>query len=99
MIRRPPKSTLFPYTTLFRSLSDGGAVPGGVVPRRAQQLRHHPPAAGPLIDYEADDGPDRPIVDALERARVLQQGVPLAWGERHPADGLAAAVRQQPRLP
>src|SRR2546422_5779885 len=27
MIRRPPRSTLFPYTTLFRSLSDiGGRV-------------------------------------------------------------------------
>src|SRR3712207_8036424 len=24
MIRRPPRSTLFPYTTLFRSLSAGG---------------------------------------------------------------------------
>src|SRR2546430_12920697 len=24
MIRRPPRSTLFPYTTLFRSLSIGG---------------------------------------------------------------------------
>src|SRR3712207_6949874 len=24
MIRRPPRSTLFPYTTLFRSLEDGG---------------------------------------------------------------------------
>src|SRR2546425_7312653 len=31
MIRRPPRSTLFPYTTLFRS-RDGGAVP------RAEQL-------------------------------------------------------------
>src|SRR3989449_4515963 len=37
MIRRPPRSTLFPYTTLFRSLDhllhrDGGdhlAIPGG----------------------------------------------------------------------
>src|SRR3712207_8952342 len=29
MIRRPPRSTLFPYTTLFRSLkhSPGGKVP------------------------------------------------------------------------
>src|SRR5256885_7898277 len=28
MIRRPPRSTLFPYTTLFRShLTDGSAVP------------------------------------------------------------------------
>src|SRR2546430_10380722 len=25
MIRRPPRSTLFPYTTLFRSLEFGGA--------------------------------------------------------------------------
>src|SRR5204862_6367417 len=26
MIRRPPRSTLFPYTTLFRSLSSKGGV-------------------------------------------------------------------------
>src|SRR5205809_1378842 len=29
MIRRPPRSTLFPYTTLFRS---AGAPPDGVLP-------------------------------------------------------------------
>src|SRR3712207_9027573 len=31
MIRRPPRSTLFPYTTLFRSLSTlgGGRLRGG----------------------------------------------------------------------
>src|SRR5688572_31984507 len=31
MIRRPPRSTLFPYTTLFRSRPHGrgGAAPGG----------------------------------------------------------------------
>src|SRR3989442_16011559 len=29
MIRRPPRSTLFPYTTLFRSVNyQDGAVPG-----------------------------------------------------------------------
>src|SRR6266699_5411313 len=28
MIRRPPRSTLFPYTTLFRSLGTGIAVIG-----------------------------------------------------------------------
>src|SRR3712207_9027091 len=27
MIRRPPRSTLFPYTTLFRSLDDGAVIP------------------------------------------------------------------------
>src|SRR3712207_7690154 len=26
MIRRPPRSTLFPYTTLFRSLTEASAV-------------------------------------------------------------------------
>src|SRR3712207_9043919 len=26
MIRRPPRSTLFPYTTLFRSQADAGAA-------------------------------------------------------------------------
>src|SRR3712207_8896871 len=26
MIRRPPRSTLFPYTTLFRSAAEDGAV-------------------------------------------------------------------------
>src|SRR3712207_7077378 len=29
MIRRPPRSTLFPYTTLFRSVHDVVGVPGG----------------------------------------------------------------------
>src|SRR5256886_8482949 len=28
MIRRPPRSTLFPYTTLFRSGSTAGIAPG-----------------------------------------------------------------------
>src|SRR5205814_8047812 len=29
MIRRPPRSTLFPYTTLFRSICASGALAGG----------------------------------------------------------------------
>src|SRR2546426_12250534 len=32
MIRRPPRSTLFPYTTLFRSLSDSGRISGSATP-------------------------------------------------------------------
>src|ERR1039458_4916734 len=34
MIRRPPRSTLFPYTTLFRSPSLHQAIPGIQVFRR-----------------------------------------------------------------
>src|SRR2546427_2821970 len=32
MIRRPPRSTLFPYTTLFRSSTDGGVCPDDGAP-------------------------------------------------------------------
>src|SRR2546430_3530939 len=33
MIRRPPRSTLFPYTTLFRSLATLPAATSGAAPR------------------------------------------------------------------
>src|SRR2546421_6936545 len=39
MIRRPPRSTLFPYTTLFRSPSRGAGCrvdSGAVAPRRGR---------------------------------------------------------------
>src|SRR3712207_699481 len=32
MIRRPPRSTLFPYTTLFRSVDTGELTAGGIDP-------------------------------------------------------------------
>src|SRR5690348_18111292 len=32
MIRRPPRSTLFPYTTLFRSIDPAGASGAGASP-------------------------------------------------------------------
>src|SRR2546425_13200313 len=59
MIRRPPRSTLFPYTTLFRSLngilSDGIGIarfPG----LKVQQGREHPDADA---DDECDEGDDQ----------------------------------------
>src|SRR3712207_8954287 len=53
MIRRPPRSTLFPYTTLFRSdgrrqhgLGYGGGPGAGAAPRAVRALlvrgAHHP---------------------------------------------------------
>src|SRR5256886_8384776 len=39
MIRRPPRSTLFPYTTLFRSPRGERGSAGSV--RRRTQLRRH----------------------------------------------------------
>src|SRR6266702_6498778 len=46
MIRRPPRSTLFPYTTLFRSRSPDGRHPllrpwiGRCAPARARSEEH-----------------------------------------------------------
>src|SRR5256885_11255049 len=40
MIRRPPRSTLFPYTTLFRSIEPGMPAPAGTgLSRRSMLLR------------------------------------------------------------
>src|SRR3712207_6892989 len=42
MIRRPPRSTLFPYTTLFRSrLRRAAAVGGGGRPRLVDRRHRH----------------------------------------------------------
>src|SRR5689334_23676392 len=39
VIRRPPRSTLFPYTTLFRSFSLGGMVAQAFVQQRPDLVR------------------------------------------------------------
>src|SRR5947207_5131297 len=39
MIRRPPRSTLFPYTTLFRSLDDAIRFRRGIRQRNVPGLR------------------------------------------------------------
>src|SRR3712207_7069152 len=49
MIRRPPRSTLFPYTTLFRS--DQGRRPGEGDPRRGAGAGRGEPA--PLAEPHA----------------------------------------------
>src|SRR2546430_7607110 len=38
MIRRPPRSTLFPYTTLFRSASHARGFVEGITPTLATRL-------------------------------------------------------------
>src|SRR5256885_5781438 len=51
MIRRPPRSTLFPYTTLFRSPD----APAGWVPHLVQSGEH-----GDLVAIPANSGADLP---------------------------------------
>src|SRR2546427_5438530 len=41
MIRRPPRSTLFPYTTLFRSQQKLSPFKFGLTSRCARVLPHH----------------------------------------------------------
>src|SRR5207249_11288470 len=50
MLRRPPRSTLFPYTTLFRSRQTGGSIGG---------QRHRQNASGRLQTRTAGFGQDR----------------------------------------
>src|SRR5204862_3828507 len=45
MTRRPPRSTLFPYTTLFRSVEDG-------LGKRVRLLEHHADAAAQVDDVD-----------------------------------------------
>src|SRR2546426_2691687 len=52
MIRRPPRSTLFPYTTLFRSVPHGGADPGPAGRRVPGQAEGGEAGRG----RESDDG-------------------------------------------
>src|SRR5256885_4392079 len=61
MIRRPPRSTLFPYTTLFRSIEPGraGHEPGDVEAGVAHLLEDTPGAHDGVLDVGtrlADEG-------------------------------------------
>src|SRR5260221_1799800 len=65
MIRRPPRSTLFPYTTLFRSV-DGSRV--GLLHRPRHRNGDGAHAAAPLEDRARAEEPAAPR-DGLGRRR------------------------------
>src|SRR5258708_3711251 len=58
MIRRPPRSTLFPYTTLFRSLHRDAALHGGQRPR--PERADHAAGGGPRPRWPAPGLPPHP---------------------------------------
>src|SRR3712207_8503412 len=63
MIRRPPRSTLFPYTTLFRSRSDTRLeLHGAEVPQRGMQALAIVPNLDVLEDRHPGRGARRPVV-------------------------------------
>src|SRR2546430_17560968 len=77
MIRRPPRSTLFPYTTLFRSVCQGigsgnaDAVAGGGGARPGPRARHSR-NRGSRRAHHQDAGPlDRPPAPGSVRSVVV----------------------------
>src|SRR5688572_32373122 len=75
MLRRPPTSTLFPYTTLFRSLSEAVAVP---LAHRRGAHRDQPPAP----QQQAGDGAR---VQPPRRERLAEGGA-LGRSEEHTSE-------------
>src|SRR2546425_3642475 len=75
MIRRPPRSTLFPYTTLFRSRRRG--VPPGVLVgqgRPQQRFRHRSASQDQAVQVSQQPrfGPHRHVVRSEEHTSELQ---------------------------
>src|SRR5258705_1237070 len=66
MIRRPPRSTLFPYTTLFRSLA---------ATARVSSAHHGPRIRGHLPHQVSAAHQDRrPVLHELQRIRASPSG-------------------------
>src|SRR3989475_11018661 len=103
MIRRPPRSTLFPYTTLFRSDPHGrrGGADGHLGARaRASPLREHAHLRGgrrgALRGQGADGGADL----APRAAPATRRGALGARRNTHrPSAGFARAIPPGGSLP
>src|SRR2546422_3876293 len=90
MIRRPPRSTLFPYTTLFRSrhhvAADRG---GGSFARGATQLRELLQRAEQKrtrADGRIEHGDAAEIGPRIGRVAVVQPALRGHWGETEAVD-------------
>src|SRR5256885_13373642 len=75
MIRRPPRSTLFPYTTLFRSASSYGAHPDDQ--RQLYQSFHYKP----MQFVGAGQGVAPPGDANVKIRRDSRYGVPTITGK------------------
>src|SRR3712207_8608658 len=79
MIRRPPRSTLFPYTTLFRSPARDGGRPLRRVAGEQRGLGHQP---HPLLGHPAPGLGVRPVA----RAPALRRLVRRVRSEEHTSE-------------
>src|SRR3712207_5382707 len=81
MIRRPPRSTLFPYTTLFRSRRPGGEEDH---PRQEQRDRAQALQPEDVVDHVADGGELHEGTDHGDPYVLLQvQPLIQTQGHRH----------------
>src|SRR6266496_6374050 len=81
MIRRPPRSTLFPYTTLFRPVGADGVVPPVPGPVRGppRRRRGRPRIAAALHRVGGRGRAGRPLVPRggrIQRAAEPPRGTP-----------------------
>src|SRR2546425_7430351 len=97
MIRRPPRSTLFPYTTLFRSLpearfpSSRSKAPRPAPARTQEEARSRPAAEGaPAPARAQEEARPRP---AAEGAPLPRQAAGQQVGTVQPALGLEPQER------
>src|SRR5256885_10681781 len=90
MIRRPPRSTLFPYTTLFRSRrrpDDGDAAAAGGAVVIAPRIDHVRGGGSVHIGTDSrDPGPSRRRRGDGPPAEHLPQQVPEGRSEEHTAE-------------
>src|SRR2546422_280344 len=107
MIRRPPRSTLFPYTTLFRSPGDAHHRRAARVPRRRCRVAHRagarlPSAARRARRLGARPAFPRPRAARLEgrvpgvRRRIAVAPAPALPGNRAAAHHLAVEMTWYP---
>src|SRR3989441_10617552 len=96
MIRRPPRSTLFPYTTLFRSLTDTGqrrlachVCGGGWVFPRLRCPFCGAQSAKDLVRLEAEEREEGYFISACRQGR----GYVKELDRRRPPDAGAALPR------
>src|SRR5256885_13121454 len=74
MIRRPPRSTLFPYTTLFRSRGAQERAPGHPYGGAAARPGGRVPAAGGRTVFQRSAAADRAAGPAPLRAHRATRG-------------------------
>src|SRR5256885_3291940 len=76
MIRRPPRSTLFPYTTLFRSGPAGEVVPSSIIVRApTAELRENQTDQDTLPPYDLLDRILERLVEREEPiAKIVEAG-------------------------